>query len=343
MGAGGRAPHADEQPRPRGGRATRRPRGVRRQRPGRPVVGGVPRDRGDAARPRERRDAARPVGQARRGVPDARVGAPGAHRQLAPRARLGHWRGVPPPRSGRAHDVRADDGRVVDLHRHPRDPARHLRVLRRHRRPPLRRDAGRHDHVDRWSRRHGRRPAVGRDDERRRGAVRRRRPDAHRAPLGDPVPRRGCGLGGGRPCARRGGAGRAAAALDRGRRQRGRSLRGVARGRLRARHRHRPDAGARPVGVRPRGVVRGRRCGASHPRRRRLHRASPGVDGPALRGDGRVPRPGRRGVRLRQQPPRRGEARRLRPGLRLSRVRARVHPPAVLRGQGPVPVGGPVG
>ena len=51
----------------------------------------------------------------------------------------------------------------------------------------------------------------------------------------------------------------------------------------------------------------------------------------------------RRGLRLRQQPARRGEARRLRARLRLPRLRARLHPAAVLRGQGPVPLGGAVG
>ena len=51
----------------------------------------------------------------------------------------------------------------------------------------------------------------------------------------------------------------------------------------------------------------------------------------------------RRGLRLRQQPAGRGPARRLRPGLRLPRLPARLHPAAVLRGQGPVPLGGPVG
>ena len=51
----------------------------------------------------------------------------------------------------------------------------------------------------------------------------------------------------------------------------------------------------------------------------------------------------RRGVRLRQQPPRGGEARRLRARLRLPGLRARLHPPAVLRGPRSVQVGGPVG
>ena len=75
---------------------------------------------------------------------------------------------------------------------------------------------------------------------------------------------------------------------------------------------------------------------------RGVHRPGAGVDGPARRGDGRVPGRGRRGVRLRQLDPRRGPPGRLRPGVRLPRLRARLHPAAVLRGQGPVPVGGAV-
>ena len=51
---------------------------------------------------------------------------------------------------------------------------------------------------------------------------------------------------------------------------------------------------------------------------------------------------GRRGVRLRQLDPRRGGRGGLRAGLRLPRLRARLHPAAVLRGQGAVPLGGAV-
>ncbi len=75
---------------------------------------------------------------------------------------------------------------------------------------------------------------------------------------------------------------------------------------------------------------------------RRVHAGRPRVDGPARRGDGRLPGRGRRGLRLRQLHPRRGPTRRLRAGVRLPRLRARVHPAAVLRGQGPVPLGGAV-
>ena len=49
------------------------------------------------------------------------------HRQLEPRGRLGELGRVPPPREARAHDVRADDRRLVDLHRHPGHPAGHVR------------------------------------------------------------------------------------------------------------------------------------------------------------------------------------------------------------------------
>ena len=67
------------------------------------------------------------------------------------------------------------------------------------------------------------------------------------------------------------------------------------------------------------------------------------VDRRALRRDGRLPRRRRRGLRLRQQPARRGAARRLRARVRLPRLRARLRAPAVLRGQGPVPLGRAVG
>ncbi len=89
-----------------------------------------------------------------------------------------------------------------------------------------------------------------------------------------------------------------------------------------------------PVGVAVRGL--GDRA---HRGPGRLHQARPGVDGRARPGDGRVPGQGRRGLRLRQLDPRRGAQGRLRPGLRVPGLRAGVHPAAVLRGQGPVPLG----
>ena len=104
-------------------------------------------------------------GEARGRVPDARVGAAGADRELQPRGRVGHLGRVPPARGARADDVRPDDGGLVDLHRQPGDRAGHLRVLCGDRPPALRRLAGRHGH-HRRPRRDGRGPAARGDDER---------------------------------------------------------------------------------------------------------------------------------------------------------------------------------
>ena len=131
LAAGGRAADADEQPRPRGRRAPRGSRGLRRHRPGRPQLGGVRRDRADAARPGERRDHAGAVRQAGRRVPHPRVGAARADRELESRWRLGELGAVPQARGRGPDDVRADDRRLVDLHRHAGHPAGHLRDVRR--------------------------------------------------------------------------------------------------------------------------------------------------------------------------------------------------------------------
>ena len=98
-----------------------------------------------------RRDDARAVGQAGRRAAHPRVGAAGADRQLQPRARLGELGRVPSARTPGPDDVRADDRRVVDLHRHAGHPPGHVRVLRRDRPQALRRHAGRH--ADRHRRR----------------------------------------------------------------------------------------------------------------------------------------------------------------------------------------------
>src|ERR671931_599293 len=55
-----------------------------------------------------------------------------------------------------------------------------------------------------------------------------------------------------------------------------------------------------------------------------------GVDGPAGGGDGRVPGPGRGGLRLRQQPPGRRGGGWVRAGVRVPGVRAQLHPSDVL-------------
>ena len=92
-----------------------------------------------------------------------RVVAARADRQLQPRARLGELGRVPAPRVARPDDVRADDRRLLDLHREPGHRAGHLRVLRRDRAAALRRIAGRDGHAHRRPRRHGRRSAACRD------------------------------------------------------------------------------------------------------------------------------------------------------------------------------------
>ena len=200
-----------------------------------------------------------------------------------------------------------------------------------------------HPDRDRRLRRHGWRAAARRHAQRGRVPDRRRRrrppapprPRALPRPGGD-EPRRGGRAGHRRP---RG----AARALRRRRRQ----LRDVApraaAPRRRGRRRHRPDLRARPA-VLPAGRRRRGRLGVLRRREARgVHRPRARVDGPARRGDGRVPGRGRRGVRLRQLDPRRGPSGRLRPGVRLPRLRPRVHPPAVRGGQGPVPLGRAVG
>ncbi len=135
---------------------------------------------------------------------------------------VGQLGGVPPPGGGRADHVRADDRRVLDLHRHPGHPAGHLRDLRRGRRQAVRRHAGRDHHADRRPGRDGRRPAARGHHERRRRAVRGLRPVPDHPPHRARLPRRP----GGRhrrchPAGQRRRAGRPAA-VHRAARQRGR-------------------------------------------------------------------------------------------------------------------------
>ena len=247
--------------------------------------------------------------------------------------------------AARPDDVRPDDGRLVDLHRHPGHPAGHLRDLRRRRREAVRRHPRRDHHAYRRARRHGRRPAAGRDHERRRRDLHRRATRARIArriehryldveadDLDDALaarrrgPRRppplSIGLLGNAADAAAAAAGRWTRPIDIVTDQTSR---------------------ARPAGL---PAARRRLRGHGDVRRRRTRpeftAARPRVDGHARRGDGRLHGRRRRGLRLRQLDPRRGAARRLRAGVRLPRLRARLHPPAVLRGQGPVPLGGAV-
>src|SRR5438034_6669301 len=57
------------------------------------------------------------VGQTGGGVPDARGGSPGADLQRDARPQVGGLGDVLGARAGRPDHVRADDGRLVDLHR----------------------------------------------------------------------------------------------------------------------------------------------------------------------------------------------------------------------------------
>ena len=144
-----------------------------------------------AARARRRRDAAGAVGQAGRRLPHPRRRAARADRQRQPGAGVGDLGDVPRSRGSRPDDVRPDDRRQLDLHRHAGHPAGHLRDAGGAGGAPLRRHAGRPAHRHGRSRRHGRRPAAGGDDERRRGAGRRGRSGADRPPPGHALPRRG--------------------------------------------------------------------------------------------------------------------------------------------------------
>ena len=136
-----RAPDDPEQPRSRGRREPGGARRLRRHRPRRAQLGMLRRDPRGAARARRRRDAADPVGQARRRVQDARRRAARADRQLEPRAALGDVGALQRARPQGPHDVRPDDGRLVDLHRHAGHRAGHLRDVRRGGPPALRRRA----------------------------------------------------------------------------------------------------------------------------------------------------------------------------------------------------------
>ena len=229
----------------------------------------------------------------------------------------------------------------------PGDPPGHLRVLRRDRPPPLRRLAGRHDHADRRPRRHGWRPAARGHDERRRRAVHRGRPASASA-------------GGSRPAT---------------------STRWPTTSTTRSTAAAAPSASARRAQRRPRAATPPRSLPAllergfdadivtdqtsahdplsatSRPTSRwrrptSCARADPDEYVRRARALD-APRTARRwsaswtrgaevfdyGNSLRAE----AAARRLRARLRLPRLPARLHPAAVLRGQGPVPLGGAVG
>ena len=106
-----------------------RPRGAR--------LGELRQDRRDAAAARGRRDPAGPVGQAGRRVPHPCGRAARADRQFEPGAEMGDLGPFQRIGSQGPDDVRPDDGRIVDLYRHPGHRPGHLRDLRRDGPPAL--------------------------------------------------------------------------------------------------------------------------------------------------------------------------------------------------------------
>ena len=90
------------------------------------------------ARAGRRRDAPRPEREAGRRLPDAPGRPARADRERPARAALGDVGRVPAPRGRWADDVRADDGRQLDLHRHAGDPPGHVPDVRGRRGDALR-------------------------------------------------------------------------------------------------------------------------------------------------------------------------------------------------------------
>ncbi len=162
------AAHAHEQPRPGRGRASRGTRGLWRHRPRGARLGELRSHRRNPETPRGRSDAAHPVRQSRSGVfTDSCRRAARVVSQLQPGAALEHLGALQRARSQGTHDVRPDDGRLVDLHRLAGHRAGHLRNLRRDGPPALRRQSRGPLAAHRRPGRHGRRAAAGVGDGRR--------------------------------------------------------------------------------------------------------------------------------------------------------------------------------
>ena len=204
--------------------------------------------------------------------------------------------------------------------------------------------ARRHADAHRRMRRHGRRAAARRDDERRSRAHRRRRRVAPRAPGRARLPRRvhdrprrGDRARRRREDGRRG-------AVGRGGRQRGRGVRRPAAARRADRHRHRPDERPRPARLpagrhRVRGLEgrgRARPGGASPP-----GRAAAWPSTWRRWSDSRMPAPPSSTTATPSAA--RRELGGFDAGVRVPGLRAGLHPAAVRRGQGAVPLGGAVG
>ena len=109
---------------------------------------------------RRGRNAAGAIRQAGGHLPHPRRRAARADRQFQPGAALGDLGALQRTRPPRPDDVRADDRRLLDLHRQPGHRARHLRDVLRGRAAALRRRSGRPMDSHRRPRRHGRRAAA---------------------------------------------------------------------------------------------------------------------------------------------------------------------------------------
>ncbi len=343
LASGGRATHAHEQPRPRRGRAAAGSRRLRRHRHGGALVGGLRRDRRRLCGTLESDETAPgAVGQAGRRVPDARDGAARLDLELDARSEVGRLGHVPRARAPGPHDVRSDDGRLVDLHRDAGHPPGNVRDARRGRDAALRRLAPRNDHADGRARRHGRSAAARRHDERRRRALRRGRPGEDRAQDQDPLSGSRNGFDLDEAVAWAEEAKLAGEAVSIG-------LLGncaeVEPELLRRGFKpdivtdqtsaHDPLGGYVPAGFVARGGRQASRVGTGGVPEARVR-----VDGAPLRSDGWVPRRRRGDVRLREQPAGRRRDRWIRARLRVSGVRTGVRETDVLRGQGTVPLGG---
>ena len=289
----------------------------------------------------------RAVRQAGRRLPHPRRRAARADRQFQPRAALGDAGSFQRARSQGPDDVRPDDGRLVDLHRHPGHRAGHLRDLRRGRPAALRRQPRGQVDPDRRPRRHGRRAAAGRDHGRRLDARGRMPAEPHRDAAAHRLSRRA------------------------GERRSTRRSTIIERGRRRARSRSRSACSATPPRCFPSWCAAA--CGpTSSPTRPRAHDPINGylpkgwtlarMGGASARSDPKAVETAAKhidgghvqamldfhapgvptldyGNNIRQMAKEKGVAERLRfPGLR-----AGLHPSAVLPRHRPVPLGGAVG
>jgi hypothetical protein len=344
MGAGSRAAHAHEQPRSRGGRASGRSGGVRRHRRAArswEAFDAIVRTLRNA---RRRRDAARAERQAGGGVPHARRCAARADCQRNLVGRWATWDEFRGSSVG-AHDVRPDDRRLVDLHRLAGHRAGHLRDVRRGGGPALRRHARRAPGGHRRPRRHGRRAAAGRHDARGGRAGGGGRSHAHREAPRDRLlrshghrSRRGADAG----CARR----RRRYGASRWRCSATRPMccpRSCARGITPDVVTDQTSAHDLLVGYIPHGS-RSSEAAAMRATMTDLYTIACHGERSWARAAMRAMQDRRcGGLRLRQQHPHRRVRRRARRCVPHSRLRAGVHPSALLRGEGAVPLGGAVG